>query len=289
MRSFIRLTVLAALAVSTQSCKRADDRRTKQDPAAADGKAESSAGPAATKPTGPTGKVTGTIAFTGTAPEMPVLRRGADPVCAAREMRAETILVNGNGTLRNVLVRVKPGTVPGWAPAAPVLVDQVDCMYRPRVQGGVVGQKLVVKNSDDTAHNVHLRSVELGQRQGVDSLWNRQQPARTRPIESTIEKADVIRFKCDQHGWMSGYVVVSDNGYFTVTGDDGSFDLEVPAGEVTVEAWHEFYGVKEQTVTVAEGGAAAVAFSFDAEADDPTRSRKLDEAAGDPTAKGVAP
>jgi hypothetical protein len=66
---------------------------------------------------------------------------------------------------------------------------------------------------------------------------------------------------------MSGYIVVSDNGYHQVTGAEGRFELEVPAGEITLQAWHEFYGIKEQKVTVPEGGAVDVDFTFDHAAD----------------------
>jgi len=220
-------------------------------------------------PPGPKGVVAGSVAFTGSV-EMPLLQRGSDPICAKTEKRAETILVNSNQTLRNVVVRVKPKTVPAWRPAKTIRVDQLECMYQPRVQAAVAGQRLVIGNGDQTAHNVHLRTVEMGKRQGIETLWNRQQPKNMKPIESTVDDVPVIKLKCDQHGWMSGYIVVSDNGYYTVTGDTGSFELEVPTGEITIQAWHEFYGLKEKTVTVAEGARVDLAFAFDHDRDNPT-------------------
>ncbi|MBL4634156.1 MAG: hypothetical protein JKY56_09800 [Kofleriaceae bacterium] len=111
------------------------------------------------QPKGPTGTIKGTVSITGEIPEMPLLRRGSDPKCDNGEMRAETILTDGAGGLANVVVRIKPGTVPAFTPSNKISVDQNDCMYRPRVQGGVVGQTVKVTNSDKTTHNVHARHL----------------------------------------------------------------------------------------------------------------------------------
>jgi plastocyanin len=270
MRRSAIIAVALAVPFALAACKGGEKKKV----AAASEAGGSTSEPAAPSgpPPGPKGTIRGHVALEGEAPEMPVLPRGTDPVCAKDEMRAETITTSDDGDLANVVVRVAPGTVKGWAPSEPVLVDQTKCMYRPRVQGAVAGQKLLVSNADATAHNVHLRDVELGKRQGKATLWNRQQPVGMKPIEGTVEDVDVIRLKCDQHGWMSGYIVVSDNGYHQVTGAEGRFELEVPAGEITLQAWHEFYGIKEQKVTVPEGGAVDVDFTFDHAADNPTAS-----------------
>src|SRR6185295_7373530 len=86
--------------------------------------------------------------FSGTPPVMPKLKREADPFCAKTPMTDQEIVVNPNGTLKNVAVRVIAGVPDAAAPATPLEIDQSNCMYAPRVIAGVVGQKLVIGNGD---------------------------------------------------------------------------------------------------------------------------------------------
>ena len=281
MQGAVRSAILlvAACAAST-ACKsnaeapRPDEQDEPITAAPADGAdTEAAAGPSAPPP-GPTGSIRGTIKLTGAPPEMPLLQRGADAVCARKEMHAETVLVGPGNGLQNALVRVAPGAVPGWVPPKPVAVDQIDCMYRPRVQGGVRGQQIEVKNSDDTSHNVNARRLAWGERRDTDTIFNRGQAAGSPPITSAIRDDDILKLKCDQHGWMQGYVVVSDNPYFATSGQDGTFTIDrAPAGTYQVQIWHEYYGVKTQEVTVAEGKPATVDITYDAEKDRPAQTR----------------
>src|SRR6266545_4804206 len=204
------------------------------------------------RPEGPTGTIKGTVKLVGTPPEMPPLQRGSDGFCATKEMRAEVVVVGAGGGLQNTVVRIEPGAVPGWVPSEPVVIDQVDCMYRPRVQAGVRGQTLEVRNSDGTAHNVNARRLAWGERREAESIFNRGQPAGAAPLTGPIRGDDILKVTCDSHGWMQGYVVVSDNPYAAATGPDGSFAIEqAPAGSYTLQSWHEYYGIKTLKITVA--------------------------------------
>lgn len=203
------------------------------------------------------GSVEGSVSLTGTPPTMEPLKRGSDPVCAKTPMNDESALVHG-GKIENVLVRIK------GAPNAPAVtdaleVDQKDCMYRPRVQGAVAGQSLSIKNTDATLHNVHSYS-------GSKTLFNRAQPPRSAPISNKLDDGTVMKLKCDVHPWMTGYVLVTNNALFAVTGADGKFSIKnVPAGTYTIEAWHEKFGTKTATVTVAPDKTANVDVSYSAD------------------------
>jgi len=73
-----------------------------------------------------------------------------------------------------------------------------------------------------------------------------------------------IAVKCNVHPWMRSYIAVSNNPYFAVTGDDGSFTIKgLPPGSYTLTAWHEKYGKKDMPVTVAAKDSKTVDFSYD--------------------------
>ena len=203
--------------------------------------------------------IEGTVDFTGRPPTPRPLSRDADPVCAKKKMTDETVLVAG-GKLANVWVHVTEGAAdfPLAAGAQPVVVDQTDCMYRPRVQAALLGQKVVIKNSDATMHNVHTFF-------GTATLSNKIMMNETvKPLESVADQAGVYRWKCDMHPWMSGFLGVNKNPFQAVTGADGKFKLEgLNPGKYTLEAWHEKFGVKKAEVTVAPGKSAAATFKFD--------------------------
>jgi plastocyanin len=207
------------------------------------------------------GTVKGTVAFTGKAPEMPALPRQSDPICAAKPMKSNEVLVNSNNTLKDVMVRIPPGEVKGkfTAPDKPALVKQQDCMYVPRVQGAVAGGTVQVENTDKTMHNVHTYK-------GQETVLNQGQPAGSPPIkkDNVAAEAAILKFKCDVHPWMTGYLIVNDNPFFQTTGDDGSFTLDkVPVGTYTLEAWHPRYGLKTAKVTVEADKTAEAKFSYD--------------------------
>jgi plastocyanin len=151
----------------------------------------------------------------------------------------------------------KGGTTGGAAPKA-IEVVQEGCMYRPRMQHIQAGQKIVVKNHDDTLHNVHTYL-------GAATAFNKGMPGKSAPaIEYVPTEEGMIKWKCDVHPWMRGFVGVSKTGLQADTGNTGEFTIEnVPPGTYTVEAWHEKYGTKTADVTVVAGQPAKIEFKYD--------------------------
>jgi len=219
------------------------------------------AAPAAGQAPGATGRgtITGVVKLGGTAPVMELTKRQADPFCAKTPMKEEDVMVGPGGGLKNVIVRLTTGVSGAYAaPTTPAVVDQSACMYRPRVQGIVVGQPLQIKNSDQTLHNIHGYK-------GASTLFNKAEIPGLPPMTQQLTDADqIVKLKCDVHPWMTAFVLVSSHPFFAVTGEDGSFKITgVPAGSYTVEAWHERYGAKTAQVTVADKPVIA-AFQFTA-------------------------
>jgi plastocyanin len=201
--------------------------------------------------------IEGEVTFTGKAPTPGKLHREADPFCAKKPMTDPSVLVKG-GKLENVWVHVTKGAKDAAAPAGVVEMDQKDCMYTPRMTTAVVGQKIQAKNGDPVLHNVHTYL-------GASTLFNKGMPNdKAAPIETVAKDEGMMKWKCDVHPWMRGYIGVSKNGLQAVTGDSGSFKIEnVPPGKYTIESWHEKYGAKTQEVTVEAGKPAKVTFKYD--------------------------
>ncbi|MBI4428039.1 MAG: carboxypeptidase regulatory-like domain-containing protein [Ignavibacteriales bacterium] len=209
------------------------------------------------------GDVTGKVSFEGKPAAPARLRMDADKFCAMAHkapVLSEELVVNKNGTLKNVLIYVKDG-IGGKkfdTPKTPVVFDQKGCIYKPHVLGVMAGQELQVKNSDNTLHNVHaLPKVNQGFNQG-------------QPVPGTMKKnfpkpEAPFKVKCEVHSWMGAYIGVFSHPFYSVTGDDGSFVIkDLPAGEYTVEAWHEKYGTQTMKVKVDATGKATVNFSYKA-------------------------
>ena len=206
--------------------------------------------------------VTGKVSFEGQAPAKVRIRMDAVPACteASKEPAfSEEVVVNDNKTLRNVFVYVKEGlggrTFP--APAEDVILDQMGCVYHPHVLGLMVGQKVRIKNSDPTNHNIHPMPAQ-------NREWNTSMPPGAADLVQEFPREEVmVPVKCNVHPWMKSYVGVLKHPFFAVTGADGSFELKgLPPGDYTIEAWHEKYGTMQQKVTVGPKESKEVAFGF---------------------------
>ena len=202
------------------------------------------------------GDVKGTVTVTGKIPAMEDLKRNSDAFCAKKQMKDESVIAGKKGELANVVVHINglPATAP---PAEKASLSQDDCMYRPRVQGVVDGQKLEIRNGDPVLHNIHTY-------EGARTLFNVAQVPGTPNIEKTFTQNGVmLKFKCDVHQWMTGYIWVQNNGWFAVSDKDGKFEIkDVPVGTWDIEAWHERFGTKTGKVTVVKGKPAEVKFEF---------------------------
>jgi hypothetical protein len=75
----------------------------------------------------------------------------------------------------------------------------------------------------------------------------------------------MVPVQCDVHGWMHAYIGVLDHPYYAVSGADGSAKISnLPPGTYTIEAWHEKYGTKTQSVTLAANETKDITFDFSA-------------------------
>jgi hypothetical protein len=200
------------------------------------------------------GVVRGRIKLVGTPPVMAMIDNqichdGAEPI------KEETVVVGGDGSLKNVFVYLTSASLPAvdGSTLPPAMLDQANCRYVPHAVGVCVNQPLRVHSSDaTTVHNVHYSPQH-------NASGNLTMTGAGQEKTIAFGTAEFINVKCDVHPWMSAYVGVFDNPFFAVTGDDGSFEIKgVPSGQYTLNVWHERYGKLERSVSVTDGSPAAM-------------------------------
>ena len=230
-------------------------------PAAAPAAAADSSAAPSLAPTGPTGTIDGHVRLSGELPGNPVIRMGVDPLCSqlteGRQIVQESVLTSPDGSLANVFVRLQ-GTFPETPiPDEPVVIDQQDCVFVPRVVGAQAGQRVQIENSDPLLHNLNTQTT-------TTNRFNVGQPVQGMVYEfEPVEEDGMLRIRCDLHRWMTEYIGVVAHPYFAATGLTGTFRItDVPVGTHTIQAWHEEYGIVTQTVTVEADGVATADLTY---------------------------
>lgn len=207
------------------------------------------------------GSITGVVKVVD-PPRRKKIKMDADAKCAglhAEAPLADDIVADAEGKVQYAFVWIKTGLegkkLP--MPAAPAVLNQVGCRYDPHVVGVMVGQELLIRNSDDLLHNIHALPFE-------NKEFNFGQPSKGMEEKKAFTKQEVmVKVKCDVHPWMSAWVGVVDHPCFSVTDAAGKFEIKgVPPGKYTVEVWQEKYKSVTAEVEVKAGAAAAANFEM---------------------------
>lgn len=208
-----------------------------------------------------TGTLVVTVRYEGPPPTMKLLNMASVPQCAAAHaepLAAGDALVH-DGKVENAVAWIKAGLgdLVFAVPAEPAVMDQVGCVYVPRVITARVGQPIEFRNSDAMLHNVHGKPTQ-------SSRWNLSLPRQGTARVVKVSKPEVaISVGCDVHPWMQGWVAVVDHPFAGVSGADGRVTLSgVPAGTYTLGVWHERFGTREVETTVTAGGTTALSVTF---------------------------
>jgi plastocyanin len=182
----------------------------------------SRAEPVSSKP----GVIEGSIFFRGAPPK--------NPIPDDSGFRRDLIQVHRQtGGLRDVLAYLesdpKLQPAPGQIAAPrPLLMDQVDHEFIPRVMAVLAHAPVTFTNSDPANHNVRTSS---DQRKNEFNVYTGAGGKYQHPFELHPERKPV-RVSCDIHPWMRAWIYVMEHPFFAVTDSAGRFQITgIPPGE----------------------------------------------------------
>jgi len=214
------------------------------------------------------GEITGKITLKGTAPkEKEITPLKEDANCGKLHTEVPTThfyTVASDGGLADVVITLQGSAITGkstGASAAPVLLDQRGCEYKPSILAVQTDQKITVKNSDPVMHNVHPTPAAPGNKED-----NKAQMPNGPDLTFTFPKAEsFLKVACNVHPWMFAWITVVDNPCFAVSEKDGTFKIaNVPAGKYTLQAAHRKAGKATQEIEVKDGEPAKVELTLEA-------------------------
>lgn len=206
-----------------------------------------------------TATVKGKIAFEGEAPMLRKISTSSDPKCMNPDLRAEDTVVTDGG-LENVIIYVSSGLEGKSFPQnnTEVLLDQEGCHYRPHALTVQTNQPIKIRNSDDTAHNIHAWAEK-------NASFNESQVSKGAESIKKFDKEEImLPIRCDVHNWMNAFVGVFAHPFHTVSKAGGAYEMKLPAGKFEITAIHEKLGKKTMMVEVADNASVDLNFSFSA-------------------------
>lgn len=204
---------------------------------------------------GPEGAIVGHVRYLGARVVPPTRVPASSVVPCGKTQPSQALIVGKKKGLANAVVSVSGLRAEGTPPAVEASVNQKACVFEPHVLAVPVGSRVTFVNTDVCLHNVHLLA-------GGVTVGNLAMPLKGQTTKlpiSVLAKPGDVRFKCDVHPWMDGYVHVFEHPWFAVSDAAGSFRIaNVPAGVHELKIQHELLGSAARTVTVPAGGEVQV-------------------------------
>jgi plastocyanin len=137
------------------------------------------------------------------------------------------------------------GPVARPAPA-PVVIDQRNLAFAPRVVPVAEGTTVTFTNSDDIQHNVFSPSRAAG-------AFDLGTYSRGEARSVTMKEPGDVLVLCNIHMEMEAHIVVVRDPFFAVTDADGRYRIpDVPPGRYAVKLWSRKWLPDERTLDVTD-------------------------------------
>lgn len=229
------------------------------------------------------GKIKGVATWNGEVPKAEPLKVSADTGFCGQTSPSEALQVDpaSKGT-RFVLVyleNVTQGKAPekkywlhmGKAADRP---DSAVCRFEEHVWAFVRTQTIALENYDRVLHNPHGFATDHA------TLFNIALPVPKMETDEHFKRVEGVglKYQCEIHTTMNGWMAGFDHPYFAVTDAKGNFEIaNVPPGSYTLIAWHEGINIAKmdsgrpvydephmvkKTIEVKPGGTVEERFEF---------------------------
>ena len=120
----------------------------------------------------------------------------------------------------------------------PKVLDNKGCRFEPHAMTVWTAEPFEIHNSDPIGHNTN------GQLLTVNTRFNDTVP-NDAPLKKKFTKSEPrpAMITCSIHPWMNAVILIRDNPYMAVSGEDGTFEIKnIPAGKQEFVFWHEAHG-----------------------------------------------
>ena len=196
----------------------------------------------------------------------------------------EDFIIGPDGSLKDAVVMLKDVKKGKPFDLNKVEVEAIDCDFLPFVNVIKDRDELTVINMDPIEHDI--QGYETARERGARILFNRPLPMNPfhkvmgmfgeqvhshmpgKPMVENIhlrKNRNIFVMQCGFHPYMFSWGVVLDNPYYSITKEDGVFEIsDISPGEYEVVVWHP--GMKtylNQTVQVEAGKSVNVSFQYE--------------------------